>query len=204
MTTHITGTIRPRGRHRRPRPRGVLLTAGGLALAAGALSLVRLAPDSGLGGIGTAEAEPRINPYRGTERASHADATDTGTPRPSPSATTPLGGAVASPLPSESPEPAASEAAPMPSANRPAPAGTGIPQAPSTPTPRTTPPEAPPASTPPSRPEPTPAQPTAPPSPTQPPKPPGLCVPVIGLCIEQDDQHAHHGHARTTPSRPGG
>ncbi|NEB11429.1 hypothetical protein G3I32_21730, partial [Streptomyces coelicoflavus] len=31
-----------RGRHRRPRPRKVLLVAGGLALAAGALGLVRL------------------------------------------------------------------------------------------------------------------------------------------------------------------
>jgi hypothetical protein len=36
-----------RSRHRRPRPRKVLLAAGGLALAAGALSLVRLMPDPG-------------------------------------------------------------------------------------------------------------------------------------------------------------
>ena len=36
----------PRGRHRKPRPRKVLLAAGGLALAAGALSLVRLTPDA--------------------------------------------------------------------------------------------------------------------------------------------------------------
>src|SRR5690349_20801821 len=48
---------RPRGRHRRPRPRKVLFAAGGLALAAGVLSLVRLSPDpGGAGGPGTAEA----------------------------------------------------------------------------------------------------------------------------------------------------
>ncbi|MER6045045.1 hypothetical protein ABT136_30575, partial [Streptomyces sp. NPDC001856] len=51
-----------RGRHRRPRPRKVLLVAGGLALAAGALSLVRLTPDSPVPGIGTAEADPRLEP----------------------------------------------------------------------------------------------------------------------------------------------
>ncbi|MYQ44669.1 hypothetical protein GTW40_06235, partial [Streptomyces sp. SID4985] len=48
-----------RGRHRRPRPRKVLLAAGGLALAAGVLSLVRVAPESGLAGPATAEAEPQ-------------------------------------------------------------------------------------------------------------------------------------------------
>lgn len=35
---------RPRGRHRKPRPRRILFAVGGLALAAGALSLLRMAP----------------------------------------------------------------------------------------------------------------------------------------------------------------
>ncbi|EFD67115.1 conserved hypothetical protein, partial [Streptomyces lividans TK24] len=50
-----------RGRHRRPRPRKVLLAAGGLALAAGALSVVRLLPGPGgdTGGV-RAGAEPRV------------------------------------------------------------------------------------------------------------------------------------------------
>ncbi|MYW45496.1 hypothetical protein GT346_19740, partial [Streptomyces sp. SID161] len=52
----------PRGRHRRPRPRRVLFAAGGLALAAGVLSLVRITPESGVGAPGTAEAEPWRHP----------------------------------------------------------------------------------------------------------------------------------------------
>lgn len=50
-----------RGRHRRPRPRKVLLAAGSLALAAGALSVVRLLPGPGgdTGGV-RAGAEPRV------------------------------------------------------------------------------------------------------------------------------------------------
>ena len=38
---------RPRGRHRKPRPRPVLFAVGGLALAAGALSLLRVARPTG-------------------------------------------------------------------------------------------------------------------------------------------------------------
>ncbi|MEU2881057.1 hypothetical protein ABZ651_33685, partial [Streptomyces sp. NPDC007070] len=49
--------VRARGRHRRSRRRKALLAAGGLALAAGALGLVRLAPEYAGGGLGTAEAE---------------------------------------------------------------------------------------------------------------------------------------------------
>ncbi|PIM66021.1 hypothetical protein CTU88_45525, partial [Streptomyces sp. JV178] len=41
---------RPRGRHRRPRPRKVLFAVGGMALAASALSLLRLASDPVSGG----------------------------------------------------------------------------------------------------------------------------------------------------------
>ncbi|NEC30932.1 serine/threonine protein kinase, partial [Streptomyces sp. SID8111] len=52
---------RPRGRHRKPRRRKVLLVAGGLALAAGTLGLVRLV--SGPGGADTgAVAGPRPVP----------------------------------------------------------------------------------------------------------------------------------------------
>ena len=69
-----------RGRHRRPRPRKILLAVGGLAVAAGALSLVRMAPEGALGGggLGTAEAEPRLDdPHAGsgTDRATNAAAT---------------------------------------------------------------------------------------------------------------------------------
>ncbi|EGX56789.1 hypothetical protein SZN_25984, partial [Streptomyces zinciresistens K42] len=44
-----------RGRHRRPRSRKALLAAGGLALAAGVLSLMRPAPDSAAPRLGTAD-----------------------------------------------------------------------------------------------------------------------------------------------------
>ncbi|MFF3711594.1 hypothetical protein [Streptomyces phaeochromogenes] len=43
---------RPRGRHRKPRPRRILFAMGGLALAAGALSLLRMAPQPTGGGTG--------------------------------------------------------------------------------------------------------------------------------------------------------
>lgn len=80
MTTQTTGG---RGRHRRPRPRKVLFAVGGLALAAGALSLVRLAPESVIGGPGSAEAEPRYTPGAGTgtDRAGTTAATVEALPR---------------------------------------------------------------------------------------------------------------------------
>ncbi|MDX5568842.1 hypothetical protein PYK79_43700, partial [Streptomyces sp. ID05-04B] len=57
---HPAWVPRARGRHRRPRPRKVLFAVGGLALAAGVLSLLRPTPDTGgAGALGTAEAEPR-------------------------------------------------------------------------------------------------------------------------------------------------
>lgn len=48
--TARSGAFRPRGRHRRPRPRKVVLAAGGLAFAAGVLGLLRVVPDGGGGG----------------------------------------------------------------------------------------------------------------------------------------------------------
>ena len=61
MTVTAEVSVR-RGRHRRPRPRKLLFAVGGLALAAGALSLVRVAPDSGSAGLGTTEADPGQDP----------------------------------------------------------------------------------------------------------------------------------------------
>ncbi|MBQ1092850.1 hypothetical protein KBY47_27540, partial [Streptomyces sp. B93] len=51
--------FRLRGRHRRTRPHRLWLVAAALALAAGVLSLVQLAPDPGVGGPATARPEPR-------------------------------------------------------------------------------------------------------------------------------------------------
>jgi hypothetical protein len=174
-----------RGRHRRPRPRKVLLAVGGLAVAAGALSLVRMAPEGGLGGaLGTAEAEPRLDdPHAGsgTDRATNAAATVAAIPKVSPSATAPMGGASATPT-------SAVTFVPVPSST---PAGAGA----ETPGP-TTIPEAPnptgeaPTST--RAPSPAPTQstytpPPPPPTPTPQPSQPsggGVCVPVIGLCLD--------------------
>ncbi|MFD8805010.1 hypothetical protein [Streptomyces sp. NPDC059597] len=82
-----------RGRHRRPRPRKVLLAAGGLALAAGVLSLVRVAPESGLAGPATAEAEPQHG--WGAQRTTDspgASATLAAAPTALPSTAAALGG----------------------------------------------------------------------------------------------------------------
>ncbi|MFI9174158.1 hypothetical protein [Streptomyces lincolnensis] len=187
----ITGTrlFTPRGRHRRPRPRKVLLVAGGLALAAGALSLVRLTPDSGVAGLGTAEAEPRPDDSgTATDRATNAAATVT-VPKVSPSATAALGGTTATPVPGVSlaPAPAATGAPSAPWA-----APTTIPEAPNTPgAPAPTATPRPPSATHPGSPRPAPTAPpshTTPPPAPQPEQPggpdrPGICVPVVGLCV---------------------
>jgi hypothetical protein len=186
---------RVRGRHRRPRPRKVLLAAGGLALAAGVLSLVRMAPESGVGGVGTAEAGPRQDPGGGTDRSTNAAAVGI-LPRVSPSATSAMGGISATPTPEASLVPAPSTTA------SPAPAGTAttIPDATdaadradtaAAPAPRTVPPSPAPTTAAPQQPQtqtPTPSGTTAPPAPK--PDQPGVCVPVIGLCV---DSPAHHG-----------
>lgn len=187
--------LRPvRGRHRKPRPRRVLFAVGGLALAAGALSLVRMAPDSVVGGAGdrgNTEAEPRP----GSATGEAIDATPTVWTVPSahpasPGATAAPGGPSATPASAAGPSlaPTAPSATPwrsaMPSARAGVPAGgapdaTGIPTAPVVPArPRTRPPA---ASAP--APHPTPsATPRAPaPKPGQ--NPPGLCVPIVGICV---------------------
>ncbi|MGW2524586.1 hypothetical protein ACWC09_48065 [Streptomyces sp. NPDC001617] len=175
---HLFG---PRGRHRRPRPRKVLFAVGGLALAAGVLSLVRMAPESSVGGLGTAEAEPRDDQATvGTDRAT-TTATTVG-----PSATSVMGGVSATPttgskvvtMPTATASPSAtpSAAAVTPTT----PDTTTIPEALNTPAPTATAPH-PPASAP-ATPRPTPSRTTSP-SPTQQPTRPGLCVPVVGLCV---------------------
>ncbi|WP_269955346.1 hypothetical protein [Streptomyces mutabilis] len=218
-TTGTTGTTtsgtatRPRhpwdhrGRHRRPRPRArtALLTTGGLALAAGALSLVRLLPATG----GTdaegfrADAGPRVETGPGrdtaTDGASAPAATRTaGSPEASPSATSALGGLGGSPEPGLPPGPSAegpsdalrpsSTAVPetpdrhgtnpdaaRPDARTPA---TRAPRSPGPPPGASTPPGA-------GAPAPPPSRGTPPPSPAPAPEPddPGLCVPIIGLCV---------------------
>ncbi|MEU0853198.1 hypothetical protein ABZ387_35485 [Streptomyces flaveolus] len=220
MTTTDTPTAprprlpRIRGRHRRPRPRKAVLAAGGLALAAGALSLVRLVPEPGggaLDGYG-AEAAPRVETGRngaGDAEKHRGPGSTAGTgaaPGVSPSATSVMGGLSASPRPGDPiPGPSASgSSAPRPSASGasaadPSAAGsTTVPQRPNTPdtphAPGTGPgdptpaePQPPAAGTPVPRPTPTPT-PTPTPSRTTPaprPEPPGgLCVPLLGVCVD--------------------
>ncbi|OIK03074.1 hypothetical protein BIV25_00105 [Streptomyces sp. MUSC 14] len=153
----------------------MLLAAGGLALAAGALSLVRVASDAGVDAPATAEADPRAAGT--TDHAANTAATVTGSPTALPSATAVMGGRSAAPAHTH------------PTAARPAPPTVAAPH----PTPSATPP--PTAHT--THTAPSPAAPTAAhPAPTTPapapapsrsgkdPGPGGLCVPVIGLCVD--------------------
>ncbi|MFD7952888.1 hypothetical protein ACFV4X_05285 [Streptomyces ardesiacus] len=202
-----------RGRHRRPRPRKVLLVVGGLALAAGALSLVRLLPEPpGDAGDGVrAGAAPRVEGGGGDTaadvRATPSGAADAGggVPGPVASATSVMGGLSGSPgpglipgIPGLVPDPSASG---TPAA--------GAPEGPDTPEngkpgerhereedhergkegdrPRAPAPDtARPQHSDRPAPHPAPTTPTPPP-PSTPPAPepadPGLCVPVIGLCV---------------------
>ncbi|WP_371669489.1 hypothetical protein OG985_18565 [Streptomyces sp. NBC_00289] len=186
---------RVRGRHRRPRPRKVLLAAGGLALAAGVLSLVRLTPDSGVGGIDAAEAEPSAD--QGTDsdagRSTNAAATIRKVPEMSPSSTSAMGGLGPSPTPDASLLPApGAPASPFTSAPAdaavatPAPDSTTIPDTTYAPAPTATP-RPPTATAPAGRPTRPPAPAPAPSRTTAPPAPgaPGLCVPIIGLCVDE-------------------
>ncbi|MEU9476274.1 hypothetical protein [Streptomyces sp. NPDC048191] len=172
------------GRHRKPPPRKMLLAAGGIALAAGVLSLVRVSPESGVGAPGTAEAEPRAGAGDGvTDHASNTSATVSADPTALPSATSVMGGRSLAPEPT-----AASTAAPAPSTS---PNGTAVPSATALPTgpaatSGTTPRPTATSSAP--RPAPTTARPApstpAPGRSTAAPGPGGLCVPVLGLCVD--------------------
>ncbi|MFF4734039.1 hypothetical protein ACFY3M_54635 [Streptomyces mirabilis] len=174
-----------RGRHRKPRSRRTLFAVGGLALAAGALSLARMAPESVVGGgSGNTEAEPR--PGVATDEALDAAPTVWAVPSAHPASPGPTGaqGGAATPTSGVSPAPTApstaaspSATATIPSARASAPVGslpdtTGIPTAPVVvpSQPHTQPPPAP-----------SPTTRTPAPAPTQ--NPPGLCVPIVGICV---------------------
>ncbi|SOD84186.1 hypothetical protein [Streptomyces sp. Ag109_G2-15] len=178
-TAHPVLTGIRRGRHRKPRPRKVLMAAGGLALAAGVLSLVRVAPESGVGAPGTAEAEPRLDPGGTTEHAPETAATDDTAPTALPSATSVMGGVSAVPTTTAttSPTPSATPTTLPGGTDIPTTIPTGAPQPTSTPS--TTAP----------RPSPTTPTPTRTPTPTPShstpaPEPGGVCVPVISLCVD--------------------
>jgi len=170
---------RPAGRHRKPRPRRMALAVGGFALVAGALSLLRLASGSVTdGGGGTAEAQPRVG---STDIAGSVADSVAATPSPraaSRSASAAMGGVRTGPRARTT----AHRSTSVPRAVDPA---TGIPEAPSTPTASATPePSTSPTSEAPT-PTPTPS-PTATATPEDPrpdTRDPGLCVPVIGLCV---------------------
>ncbi|WP_371555464.1 hypothetical protein OG416_13010 [Streptomyces longwoodensis] len=180
-----------------------MLAVGGLLVAVGVLSLVRLAPESGVGGIGTAEAEPRTDHRSGTPAAPDraGNATVAARPTASPTATTPPAGAT----------PDAAAAGGGSTASVPVVPGSSAAARPGAPAPHRTPPTAP--GTPPVDPAPTtrapvpptttaPAPPpsTAPPAPAPPtPRQPGLCVPLIGLCVDLLDAPLLPGAA--TPGR---
>ncbi|MEU0730134.1 hypothetical protein [Streptomyces sp. NPDC006140] len=179
---------RVRGRHRKPRPRKVLLAAGGLALAAGALSLVRLVSGPGTDSVGTVEAEPRPDPVpTGTDETADTAASFPAAPEAGPSSPAALGGLTPSPAtrgPAASRTPATTTDARRTDGTprAAAPSATPLPDTPNAPAP------APTADTP--RPTPTPAPsrtaPAPAPEPDGPKQPqdPGLCVPVIGLCVD--------------------
>ncbi|MFI1072409.1 hypothetical protein [Streptomyces puniciscabiei] len=177
------GPVR-RGRHRKPRPRKVLLAAGGLALAAGVLSLVRVSSESGVGAPGTAEAEPRSGAGGGTtDHAADTATVVTAGPTALPSATSVMGGRSLAPTPTATPT---GPAAPSASAGSTAvPTATGLPTT-AVSTPGTAP--RPSATTSAPVPAPTTGRPApATPAPTRrttDPGPGGLCVPVLGLCVD--------------------
>jgi hypothetical protein len=199
---------RPRGRHRRPRPRKVLFAVGGMALAASALSLLRLASDPVSGG-GTAGTAPRAADDLSDEETG-SGASLGGVPSAEPTADVPMGDTGAAPT--APPAPGSATAVPAPSATSSVPSigielpdGPGGPGAPYTPPTRATLPETPATSAAPETPRPTqdtptqqppaarqPAAPDAPDSATTPdgttepaqPRQPGLCVPIVGVCVD--------------------
>ncbi|MER6731634.1 hypothetical protein [Streptomyces puniciscabiei] len=179
------GPVR-RGRHRKPRPRKVLLAAGGLALAAGVLSLVRVSSESGVGAPGTAEAEPRSGAGGGTtDHAADTATVVTAGPTALPSATSVMGGRSLAPTPTATATPTGPAAPSASAGNTAVPTATGLPTT-AVATPGTAP--RPSATT--SAPVPAPT--TGRPAPTTPaptrrttdPGPGGLCVPVLGLCVD--------------------
>ncbi|MFY4721371.1 hypothetical protein [Streptomyces sp. LaBMicrA B280] len=205
-----------RGRHRKPRPRRALLAAGGLLLAAGVLSLVRMTPESGVGAPGTAAAEPRLDPGGGLANggpgpgasgiggrtATTTDGTLTPGPLAPPSTAADLGGRTPAPTPTgaaTTPGNPGGSGSSKGSGESGGSAGSdgGVPPAPGksgAPTARpgpTAPNPAPPV------PISHPAPPTAPaPTPTHgapAPAPGGLCLPIIALCVDVGVLGGHGG-----------
>ncbi|MGW3336337.1 hypothetical protein ACWDCL_02485 [Streptomyces sp. NPDC001009] len=180
-TWHAVAALR-RGRHRRGR-RVVLLLAGAAVLALAVSSLVRIAPDAG---PGTAEAEPRrpwklgAGPTPGVSAtvvavppaSPVAEASPSASARPTPSGTVTPGPETVPPpaaRPSEAPHPAATAAVPRPQgpAHAPPEARTEAPAPAAKPTPA-----------------PSSAAPAPTPTPTPTPSKKGVCVPVLGVCLE--------------------
>ncbi|WP_369391525.1 hypothetical protein AB5J72_30855 [Streptomyces sp. CG1] len=178
--TEAGASVVRRGRHRKPRPRKVLLAAGGLALAAGVLSLVRVTPDPGAGSPGTAEAEPRLGASdNATDHATNTAATTPTVPTAPPSATSAMGGRSLAPTTTGRAGTGTEPGTPSSRTATPAALPSGPASAPGT---NRQPSE--PASTAPPTTRPTPTAPAPAPShSTTPPDPGGLCVPVLGICV---------------------
>ncbi|GGY91435.1 hypothetical protein GCM10010365_07310 [Streptomyces poonensis] len=202
------------GRHRKPRPRRLLIALGGLALTAGALGILRLlAPvtpggDAGegaagpkaVGGAGSADDAPQV--AANTETTPPADSAD---PGPGPGSSTRRGSPAGGPARRTAPTPA--PAAPVTSsgtasrslgADVPAPS---IDSGGASPAPGATAPTAParpPAATEPTAPRPAPGG-TAP-APAPAPDRPDLCLPVVGVCVELGPA-AHRTIPGDTPPR---
>ncbi|MFJ8597576.1 hypothetical protein ACIREM_02410 [Streptomyces shenzhenensis] len=162
------------------------MAVGGLVLAVGVLSLVRIAPESPVGGPGTAEAEPRPGQAATADRSARTAATVGTTPAGSPSATSVQGGVDGSPLP-DAPTPTTTAtpgrtptAATPPQAD--APGATAVPGA-------TRPPAATTSAEPGPAPTPAPGGNSAAPAPAPSPsptsgRPGGVCLPLLGLCLD--------------------
>ncbi|GAA0659160.1 hypothetical protein GCM10009535_43090 [Streptomyces thermocarboxydovorans] len=176
---------RIRGRHRRPRHRKALVAAGGLALAMGAMSVVRLATTPGPAdtAIGTTPVTPAVTL---SPSATPPSPDRTGAPRP------------AQPRPTSPTALGAKDSTPLPEAAEPEQPGSAPPATPSAPSGPDTPPSA--SSTPRTPPQdrrPAPGPPAPPHAPSTPPPPAddtpgggngggsdqGLCVPLLGVCV---------------------
>ncbi|MFJ3661893.1 hypothetical protein ACIPPM_15675 [Streptomyces sp. NPDC090119] len=153
----------------------MLLVAAAAVLGVAVLSFVRVAPDAG---PGTAEAEPRRSWKLDVEPSPGASATVVAVPSASPASaprsarptrSSPVGSSAEVPptRPTQSPAPPVTSSAPRPPA-----------------APHTTAPEASSEPEPPAQSAPAPAPTPTPSSTPPPPDKPGVCVPVLGLCLE--------------------